>query len=42
MDCHALHGAFALLPIILAWLYMTWQIVLLGANIVKALEEKPA
>ncbi|MBQ3288751.1 MAG: YihY/virulence factor BrkB family protein [Kiritimatiellae bacterium] len=38
----ALYGSFALLPIILAWLYMTWQIVLLGANIVKALEEKPA
>ena len=38
----ALYGSFALLPIILAWLYMTWQIVLLGANMVKALEEKPA
>lgn len=36
----AMYGSFALLPIILAWLYMTWQIILLGANIVKALEGK--
>ena len=34
----AMYGSFALLPIILAWLYMTWQIILLGANVVKALE----
>ena len=34
----ALYGSFALLPIVLAWLYMSWQIVLLGANVVKALE----
>ena len=37
----ALYGSFALLPIVLAWLYMTWQIVLLGANVVKVLEERP-
>ena len=38
----AMYGSFALLPIILAWLYMTWQIVLLGANMVKTFEERPA
>ena len=36
----AMYGSFALLPILLAWLYMTWQIMLLGANMVKAFEEK--
>ena len=30
----ALYGSFAFLPIILAWCYMSWQIVLLGANMV--------
>lgn len=34
----ALYGSFALLPIVLAWLYMSWQIVLLGANMVRAFE----
>ena len=34
-----LYGSFAFLPIILAWLYMSWQIVLLGANMVKTFEE---
>ena len=38
----AMYGSFALLPIVLAWLYMTWQIILIGANMVKAFEEKPA
>ena len=37
----AMYGSFALLPILLAWQYMTWQIILLGANMVKMLEEKP-
>ena len=32
----ALYGSFAFVPIVLAWLYMSWQIVLLGANMVKA------
>ena len=32
----ALYGSFAFLPIILAWLYMSWQIVLIGANMVHA------
>ena len=36
----AMYGSFAFLPISLAWLYMTWQIVLLGANMVRAFEEK--
>ena len=35
----AMYGSFAILPIMLAWLYMTWQIVLLGANMVKVFEE---
>ena len=35
----ALYGSFAFLPILLAWLYMSWQIVLLGANMVHCLEE---
>jgi len=35
----ALYGSFAFLPIVLAWLYMSWQIVLLGANVVRALGE---
>ena len=35
----ALYGSFALLPIILAWFYMSWQIILLGANMVRAFEE---
>ena len=36
----ALYGSFALLPIILAWLYMSWQIVLLGAVVVRSLEAR--
>ena len=32
----ALYGSFAFLPIVLAWLYMSWQIVLLGACTVRA------
>ncbi len=34
----ALYGSFALLPIILAWLYMSWQILLLGASMVRAFD----
>lgn len=34
----ALYGSFAFFPIILAWMYMSWQIILLGANIVHAFE----
>ncbi len=32
----ALYGSFALLPIILAWLYMSWQLVLFGCCLVRA------
>ena len=35
----ALYGSFAFLPIMLAWFYMSWQIVLLGANMVHCFEE---
>ena len=35
---NALYGSFAFIPIILAWIYMSWQIVLLGANIVYAFQ----
>ena len=31
----ALYGSFAFVPIVLAWLYMSWQIILLGANMVR-------
>ena len=34
----ALYGSFAFLPIILTWLYIGWQIILLGACIVKSFE----
>lgn len=32
----ALYGSFAFLPIILAWFYMSWQVILLGACCVRA------
>ena len=32
----ALYGSFAFLPIILAWNYMSWQIILFGANMVRS------
>ena len=35
----ALYGSFAFLPIVLAWIYMSWQIVLFGFCIVRACEE---
>ena len=38
----ALYGSFAFLPIILAWIYMSWQIVLLGACMVRTMELKAA
>lgn len=34
----ALYGSFAILPIILAWFYMSWQIILLGAIMVRSFE----
>ena len=33
-----LYGSFAFLPIVLAWMYMSWEIVLLGANMVREFE----
>ena len=35
----ALYGSFAFFPLVLAWMYMSWQIVLFGANMVKALHD---
>lgn len=35
----ALYGSFAVFPILLAWMYMSWEIVLLGANMAYAFEE---
>ena len=34
----ALYGSFAFLPIVLAWFYMSWQVVLLGACFVNAFD----
>ena len=34
----AIYGSFAFLPIVLAWMYMSWQVVLLGACFVRAFE----
>lgn len=30
-NCSALYGSFAFLPIVLAWLYISWQIILAGS-----------
>ncbi len=35
---NAMYGSFAFVPIILAWLYMSWQIILLGSNMTYAFE----
>ena len=35
----ALYGSFAFLPIVLAWFYMSWQVILLGACFVRAFAE---
>lgn len=37
----ALYGSLAFLPIMLAWIYMAWQIILLGCCIHRALDERP-
>ena len=34
----ALYGSFAFLPIVLAWVYVSWQIVLLGSVMTYAFE----
>ena len=36
----ALYGSFAFLPIVLAWLYMSWQIILLGACFTREVQKK--
>lgn len=36
----ALYGSFAFLPIVLAWLYMSWQIVLVGACMVREMDAR--
>ena len=38
----ALYGSFAFLPIVLAWLYMSWQIVLAGAVMASVFDAAPA
>ena len=35
----ALYGSFAFLPIVMAWFYMSWQVILLGACMVRAFEQ---
>jgi len=35
----ALYGSFAFLPIVLAWFYLSWQVVLLGACFARAFSE---
>ena len=34
----ALYGSFAFLPIVLAWLYMSWQIILFGAALTRTID----
>ena len=35
-----LYGSLAFLPIVLAWMYMSWQIILLGACAVREFEKR--
>ena len=39
-NASALYGTFAFLPIVLAWLYMSWQIILFGGCVVCELDLK--
>ena len=36
----ALYGSFAVFPIVLAWMYMSWEIILLGANMAYAFHKE--
>ncbi|MBT3425072.1 MAG: YihY family inner membrane protein [Gammaproteobacteria bacterium] len=36
-DFEVIYGAFAIIPVFLLWIYVTWTIILAGAEIVKAL-----
>ena len=36
----ALYGSFAIFPILLAWMYMSWELILLGANMVYAFQKE--
>lgn len=36
----ALYGSFALVPIVLAWLYMSWQIILIGACLTREIQKE--
>ncbi len=35
----AMYGSFAFIPIVLAWIYMSWQIVLLGCCMSRSMQE---
>ena len=36
-DFEVIYGAFAIIPVFLLWIYVTWTIILAGAEVVKAL-----
>jgi membrane protein len=37
-----IYGAFAIIPLFLLWMYVSWVVVLFGATLVAALQERPA